>query len=48
MKDQDEIKSEKEEKTQNMNARKDKLTNLLKQLNSEIATLEDTIFNSEE
>lgn len=48
MKDQDEIKSEKEEKTQNMNTRKDKLTNQLKQLNSEIAKLEDQIFNSAE
>jgi len=48
LKDQDELKNEKEDKTNNRNVLKDKLTNMLKQLNSEIAMLEDYIFNSEE
>jgi len=48
LKDQEELKNEKEDRTNNRNVLKDKLTNTLNALKSNIAVLEDDIFNSDD
>jgi len=48
LKDQEELKNEKEDRTNNRNVLKDKLTNTFNALKSNIAVLEDDIFNSDD